>query len=105
VTSADRIDAPGNLVARHSRILNWPEPLLYERIAVADTAGFHLDAHLPTPGLWNRTLDNFKVSSWLANLYGFHANSFLDGFCEACDEEFGKLSGLLNLACVSVDRR
>jgi hypothetical protein len=44
---------------------------------VADTAGFHLDAYLPASGLWRRALDDFETTSWLADLYGFHANSFL----------------------------
>ena len=70
---ADRVDAPGNFVARHSRILNSrPEPFLYECVAVADTAGFHLEAHLPASRLWSWALDDFKSSSWLADLYGFH---------------------------------
>jgi hypothetical protein len=35
-------------MARHTRILNtWPEPFFDERIAVANTARLHLNAHPP----------------------------------------------------------
>ncbi len=67
----NRIDASGNLMARHSRILNSrPVSPFHQRVAVADAASFHLDAYLPAAGLWNRAVHNFKIPSWLADLYG-----------------------------------
>ena len=86
---ADRIDASGNFMARHARILkSRPLSFLDERVTVADTAGFHLDAHLPAPGLRNRALDDFEITSWLTDLNGFHANSFLYGLYKGCDGKF-----------------
>ena len=76
--SANGIDAPGNLVARHSRVLNSrPQPFFHERVAVTDAAGFHLDAHLPASGLRSWALDDFETTSRLADLDGLHANPFL----------------------------
>src|ERR1700681_4374779 len=44
---ADGINASGNFMARHPRILNSrPESLFYQRVAVADTASLDFDAHL-----------------------------------------------------------
>src|ERR1700722_17892230 len=75
---ADGIDATGNLVARHSRVLNSrPVPFFHKRVAMADAAGFHLDAHLPASGLRSWSLDDFEITSRLANLDGLHANPFL----------------------------
>jgi hypothetical protein len=83
---ADGIDASGNFMAWHARILNSrPLSFLDERVTVADTAGFHLDAHLPAPGLRHRALDDLEITSWLADLNGFHANSFLCGVYQGCD--------------------
>jgi hypothetical protein len=75
---ANRIDASGNLVARHSRILNSrPETFFDELVAVAQAAGFHLDAYLPASRLRRRTLNDFEITSGLADLNGFHLNPFL----------------------------
>jgi hypothetical protein len=40
---------------------------------MTDAAGFHLDAYLPAPGLRSWALNDFKISSWLADLHGFHS--------------------------------
>src|SRR5262249_35024779 len=48
------IDAAGNLVTRHARVLQtWPDAVLYQHIAVADPARVHFDAHLPRPWFGN----------------------------------------------------
>ena len=70
---AECVDASGNLVAGHARILNaGPVSLFHQRIAVADAAGLNFNAHLPAAGLRNGTLDDFKISTGLADLDGFH---------------------------------
>jgi len=71
------VDAAGDLMAGNAWILNsWPVPFFYQRVAVADAAGFNLDAHLIASGLRRGALDDFEVSSGLADLHGFHANLF-----------------------------
>jgi hypothetical protein len=73
---ADLIDAAGNLVSGNAGILNArPKTFFHQRIAVADAAGFDFDAHLPAPGLGSWTLDDFEISTWLADLNGFHKNA------------------------------
>jgi hypothetical protein len=67
---------------------------------VADAAGFHPDAHLPSCGLWLGALDDFEITSGLANLYGFHANSFLCDLYEGCDEELAEALRFSKQACV-----
>jgi hypothetical protein len=42
---------------------------------VADAAGLNFNAHLPAAGLRNGTLDDFKISTGLADLDGFHGGS------------------------------
>jgi hypothetical protein len=45
---ADRIDASGDFVTRHTWILkSRPEPVFNEHIAVADAACFHFHPDLP----------------------------------------------------------
>jgi hypothetical protein len=45
------VDAPGNLMARHTRILNSrPVPFFYECIAMTNPTGFALDTNLPAAG-------------------------------------------------------
>jgi hypothetical protein len=56
-------------------------PLFHQSIAVADTAGFDFDAHLPRFGLRGGALDDLKICSGLADLNGFHGDylSVADG--------------------------
>src|SRR5215469_12189419 len=70
---ADLVDASGNLVTWHARILNsWPQAFFYQHVAVADAARVHLDTNLPAPRLRDRTLDNFKISTGFADLNRYH---------------------------------
>jgi hypothetical protein len=70
---ADLIDAAGNLVSGYAGILNArPKTFFHQRVAVANAAGFNFDANLPASGLGDRTLDDFKVPTSLADLNGFH---------------------------------
>jgi hypothetical protein len=73
---ANRIDASSDLVAGHARILD-PRPVsfFHQSVAVADTAGFDPDAYLSASRLRGRTLYDFKISSGLTDLYGFHGDS------------------------------
>ena len=71
--SADGINAPCNFVPWHARILNSrPVSLFHQGVAVADAAGLHLDANLSSARFWNRTFNDFEISTWFADLYGFH---------------------------------
>ena len=71
---ADRVDAPGDFVSGHSRILQaGPVAFLHDRIAVADAARLNLDADLIAGGLGNIAFDKFKIAAGLADLDGFHA--------------------------------
>jgi hypothetical protein len=76
---ANRVNAPGDFVARHSRILNpRPVPFFHQHVAVTDATGFYLDSYLAASRLWNRALNDFEISTWLAHLHCFHKNpSFL----------------------------
>ena len=48
---ADRIDAPGDFVTRHTRILNsGPETFFDQHVAMANAARLHFHAHLSGPG-------------------------------------------------------
>jgi hypothetical protein len=70
---ADRVNASGDLMAWHSRILKpWPEPFFHERVAVANAAGFDLDAYLTAIRLGRGALDQIEISTGLADLDGFH---------------------------------
>jgi len=70
----NRIDPSGDFMAWHSRILNsGPVPFFHQRVAMADAASFHLNAYLSAAGLWNWAVNNLKIPSGLAHLYGFHA--------------------------------
>jgi hypothetical protein len=71
---ANGVDAAGYFVAGNARVLDSrPMAFFYERVAVADAAGFNLDADLPARGLGNVAFDEFKISAGLAYLDGFHA--------------------------------
>src|SRR5207302_2283492 len=81
---SNRVDAPGDLMPRHARILDSrPESFFHQSIAVADAACFDLDPHLPASGLRDRALDHFKIFSRFADLHGFHGRhlSILCGKC------------------------
>jgi hypothetical protein len=70
------IDASGDLVPRHARILKTrQQSLFHQRIAVTDAARFYLDTNLATAWLRDRALDDFKISTWLADLNGFHGGT------------------------------
>src|SRR4051812_37971871 len=70
---ADSIDKSGDLVAGNAWILQpRPHAFFYQRIAVADTARFHLDTHLSAARLGNGSFDDFEISTCFADLNGFH---------------------------------
>src|SRR5690242_8653190 len=70
---ADCIDASGDLVSGDAWILNaGPLPFLHESVTVAYAAGFHFDTNLATGGLGDRAVDQFEISTRLADLNGFH---------------------------------
>jgi hypothetical protein len=46
--------------------------LFHDDVTVADAAGLNLDPYLGSSGLWNRTLHDFEISTWFADLSGFH---------------------------------
>src|SRR5579863_71738 len=67
------VDAARDLVPRHSRILDSrPIPMFNQFVAVANATGFYLDSYLLTPRFGNRALYDFEISTWLADLNGFH---------------------------------
>ena len=66
---ANRVDASGDLVAGDARILkSRPDPFFDQRVAVADAAGLDLNSHLAAARMGDRTLDEFEISAWLADL-------------------------------------
>jgi hypothetical protein len=74
---ANCINSSGDLVTRDAGILDaGPKAFFHEGIAVTDAARFHLDANLATGGLRDGTLYDFKISTGLADLNGFHADLF-----------------------------
>jgi len=42
---------------------------------VTDAARFYLDTNLATAWLRDRALDDFEISTWLADLNGFHGGT------------------------------
>jgi hypothetical protein len=69
----DSVDAAGDFVSGNAWILEaGPMAFLYERIAVTDTAGFDFDPHLIAGGFGNVSFDEFKITTGLADLDGFH---------------------------------
>ena len=77
---AYRVDAACNLGAGHTRILDsGPVAFFYQRIAVTNAAGFDLDADLAPRRLRNGAFDDFKISTGLADLNGFHGDDSLSG--------------------------
>src|SRR6185503_13642888 len=70
---ADGIDASGDFVPRHTRILeSRPDTVFDQHIAVANTAGFNLHAHLSGARLRNIAFYQFPISAWSTYLSGFH---------------------------------
>ena len=58
------ISCPGTIGVRHG----GKEPLLGDRIAVADAARLHFDAHFPRPGLRQFPLDQLERTAFLFHL-------------------------------------
>jgi hypothetical protein len=70
---ADGVDAAGDLVSRYTRILKaCPMAFFHKSVAVADAAGFDLDANLPASGFGDGAVDELEISTGLADLDGFH---------------------------------
>jgi hypothetical protein len=71
--SPNCVNPSGNFVTRHARILQpRQEPVFHHGIAVANSAGFHLDAYLRPPRLGNGALNDLKIASRFAHLHRFH---------------------------------
>ena len=63
-TGAHFIDDARHFMSGNARILNsGPHAFFREHVAVANSTGLHLDAHLPWPGLGNLALDNLEICS------------------------------------------
>src|SRR5207302_9888681 len=57
---ADRVNHPDHFMTGNTRIGDGVRPaFLHDTITVADTAGFHFDAHLALLRLRKRSLDQF----------------------------------------------
>jgi hypothetical protein len=70
---ADGIDAAGDFVSGNAWILDaGPIAFLYERVAVADAAGFDFDPDLVAGGFGNVSFDEFEITAGLADLDSFH---------------------------------
>ena len=70
---AEPVDPPGHLMARHARIIDARKhAFLDEDIAVANAAGFDLDAHLAGAGLRHLALDQFEIGARRAYLNRLH---------------------------------
>ena len=70
---ADRVDHPGHLMAGDARVLDSrEEPLLGDRIAVADAAGLHPDPHRPGTRLRDRPLDDLEGAVGAGDLRDTH---------------------------------
>ena len=54
----------------------------YERVAVADAAGFHFNSHLVAGRIRNISFDEFEIAAGFADLNRFHFRhkGFLDEF-------------------------
>ena len=66
--------------------MSGPVSFFDQHVAVADAAGFDLDAHLAAGGFGDGALDDFEISSGFADLDGFHIfhpqREIGDGFSE-----------------------
>src|SRR5437867_2800416 len=70
---ADCIDAPGDLMTGHTRILkSGPQTFFDEHIAVANAACLHFHANLPSARLRDVAFHQFPISARLANLCCLH---------------------------------
>ena len=70
---ADRIDASADFVSGRAGILNSGKQSFFgQNIAVADSAGQHLDTDLSGTGFWNLALNDFKGCTGFGHLYHFH---------------------------------
>src|SRR5205823_14686749 len=66
---ADSIDAAGDFMPRHSRVLkSRPETLFNQSVAVTNSACFHLHANLPVGRLADIACNNFATSAALRRL-------------------------------------
>src|SRR5262245_52699953 len=70
----DRVDSSRDFMSWHPWIFESGGPVTFfdEHIAVADAAGFHLDANLVMLWLGDGALADFKVSPRLRDLHDFH---------------------------------
>ena len=78
-TATERIDPPGDFMARHTGILNpGPETFFDEHVAVANAARLHLHANLSRARLRDVAFYQFPISAWFADLRRLHCihNSF-----------------------------
>ena len=70
---ADCIDAPGDLMTGHTRILkSGPQTFFNENVAVTNAARFYFHADLSGVWLWNVAFDEFKVSTRFTDLRCLH---------------------------------
>ena len=75
---ADGVDAAGDFVSGNARILDaGPMAFLYQRVAVADAAGFDFDAHLIAGGFGNISFDEFEITAGLGDLDSFHCAAYI----------------------------
>jgi hypothetical protein len=76
---AHRVHDAGNLVARHSGILDpRPQALLRQDIAMADAVGLDADSHLSRAGVRDLSFDQFERparSSYLNRAHLSHRSS------------------------------
>jgi hypothetical protein len=71
---ADGVDAAGDFVSGNARILNVrPMAFLYERVAVADAAGFDFDPKLAAAGVRNVSFNEFQITAGFADLDSLHS--------------------------------
>src|SRR5204863_129865 len=78
---ADLLDATGDLVTRNARQRKaWIGAELHQRIAVTDTAGFHLDPDLPRRRLRYFALDQLECAARLRHLDAPHHLRLGGGF-------------------------
>src|SRR5260370_41279087 len=72
-TGTQFIDDARDFVPWNAGILNsGPGAFLRQHVAVANTAGVHLDAHLSCTRLGKLALDDLEIASRLGNLRHFH---------------------------------
>src|SRR5207253_3606009 len=70
---ADSIDAAGDFMSRHSRVLkSRPETLFNQSIAVTDSACFHFHANLPGGRFGYIAFYQFPTSTGFPDLRRFH---------------------------------